>query len=180
MSDSPNSWAAKLKDPRWQRRRLEIFARDNWRCTHCGNKTASLQVHHLRYDWGKSPWEYEDSHLKTLCEPCHEEVSRIAREAKHALTIIQSSCHIRSLSYLLGELKAQSHQTKEGNPCPISNADELRGFLQSIRPADWGWADTVESYVEEIREFPILFTFEELSRLYQIAYAELLSGKEDA
>lgn len=57
------------KDPRWQKRRLEVFERDSWRCVGCGDSTSTLCVHHLYYS-GK-PWEAEDVALQTLCEPCH-------------------------------------------------------------------------------------------------------------
>jgi hypothetical protein len=60
-----------LKDPRWQRKRLEVMQRDAWSCQNCGDKTTNLQVHHRRYDRGKKPWEYGDDVLVTLCENCH-------------------------------------------------------------------------------------------------------------
>lgn len=68
MSD----YSEKLKDPRWQKRRLEIFTRDKWTCRGCESTTKTLHVHHKRYEWGKSPWEYQDEDLITLCEGCHD------------------------------------------------------------------------------------------------------------
>lgn len=64
-------YATLLRDPRWQRRRLEIFSRDGWACVACGAADRPLQVHHLRYDASRFPWEYPESWLRTLCEPCH-------------------------------------------------------------------------------------------------------------
>lgn len=61
-----------LKDPRWQKKRLEIMQRDNFTCQHCGNTDKSLQVHHLWYSPLKKPWEYDNSAFITLCEHCHE------------------------------------------------------------------------------------------------------------
>lgn len=29
-------YAKKLMDPRWQKKRLEIFKRDGWKCQNCG------------------------------------------------------------------------------------------------------------------------------------------------
>lgn len=60
-----------LKDPRWQKKRLEIFERDKWTCTECLSKDHTLHVHHLRYEYGKMPWEAIDDDLTTLCEGCH-------------------------------------------------------------------------------------------------------------
>lgn len=62
-----------LKDPRWQRRRLEIMQRDDFTCNHCGSTKNTLNVHHLYYVKNKMPWEYPDDALITLCEECHEQ-----------------------------------------------------------------------------------------------------------
>lgn len=65
------TYAEKLKDPRWQKRRLEIFQRDDWKCIYCGNGTKELQVHHVLYLNGRDPWEYDENHLVTACCDCH-------------------------------------------------------------------------------------------------------------
>jgi len=62
----------KLKDPRWQKRRLFILERDEWKCRCCENGDKTLTVHHLWYKKGKEPWDYTDEALVTLCEDCHE------------------------------------------------------------------------------------------------------------
>lgn len=61
-----------LKDPRWQKKRLEIMQRDDWSCQHCGERESQLHVHHKYYDNGKYPWDYPDGALITLCDKCHE------------------------------------------------------------------------------------------------------------
>src|SRR5262249_6331550 len=71
-----------LRDPRWQRRRLEIFARDGWRCQHCGATHRELQVHHLAYlpaAANVAPWDYPARLLVTLCHVCHSAVSKGGR-----------------------------------------------------------------------------------------------------
>lgn len=60
-----------LKDPRWQRKRLEIMERDNWTCQKCGDKENTLHVHHKYYYPDNLPWDYPDYILITLCEECH-------------------------------------------------------------------------------------------------------------
>lgn len=67
------TYSEKLKDPRWQRRRLEILNRDEFTCQKCGDKENTLHVHHRWYKFGKEPWEYPDEILITLCHNCHEE-----------------------------------------------------------------------------------------------------------
>lgn len=64
----------KLKDPRWQKKRLEIFNRDNWACTNCGDTKSILHVHHKTYS-NNNPWEIENEKLTTLCEKCHEQAT---------------------------------------------------------------------------------------------------------
>lgn len=65
------SYRRLLRDPRWQKKRLEIFARDRWRCRECGAQDRELQVHHVRYLAGGMPWEVPSGWLVTLCKPCH-------------------------------------------------------------------------------------------------------------
>ena len=72
MKKEKLSYAEMLKDPRWQKKRLEVMQRDGFRCQHCLREDKSLQVHHLVYDKDKKPWEYENNQLITLCEDCHQ------------------------------------------------------------------------------------------------------------
>lgn len=64
-------YAEKLKDPRWQKRRLEIMQRDEFSCVECGDSTATLHIHHERYSG--EPWDAPNNSLKTLCAACHSE-----------------------------------------------------------------------------------------------------------
>lgn len=66
------TYAEKLKDPRWQRKRLEILQRDDFTCRACGSRDNTLHVHHIRYFRGRNPWDYKEFYLVTLCEGCHE------------------------------------------------------------------------------------------------------------
>lgn len=66
-----------LKDPRWQKKRLEILSSDLWRCRECESKDKTLNVHHLYYIKGNAPWDYPNNALITLCENCHQEAHKI-------------------------------------------------------------------------------------------------------
>jgi hypothetical protein len=66
------SYQELLSDPKWQRRRLEIFLRDDFTCQRCGNDRLTLCVHHFSYTPGLLPWEYPDEDLITWCIDCHE------------------------------------------------------------------------------------------------------------
>jgi hypothetical protein len=70
-SDIDMPYSEKCKDPRWQRKRLEVFQRDNWTCCECAETRKTLHIHHLNYQNGKNPWEYEITALQTLCSSCH-------------------------------------------------------------------------------------------------------------
>lgn len=72
-SNTRNWYGDQLKKPEWQRKRLEVFQRDEWTCTYCGDKTEELHVHHLEYR-GK-PWEAEINKLRTACCDCHKMIS---------------------------------------------------------------------------------------------------------
>ncbi len=63
------SYSELLKDPRWQKKRLEVLNSDDFQCQWCGDKETTLHVHHFVYK-GK-PWEVELGDLATICEECH-------------------------------------------------------------------------------------------------------------
>lgn len=66
------TYLEKLRDPRWQKKRLKIFKRDKFKCKECGEDKKTLHVHHKRYIRGREPWDYSDDLLLTLCESCHK------------------------------------------------------------------------------------------------------------
>lgn len=66
------TYQEKLKDPRWQKKRLQILDRDEWCCQKCYDTESTLQIHH-RYYKKCDPWEYPNEALITLCGDCHLE-----------------------------------------------------------------------------------------------------------
>ena len=62
----------KLRDPRWQKKRLEVMQAKDFCCEICGDGESILNVHHKAYFKGKEPWEYLNEQLACLCESCHE------------------------------------------------------------------------------------------------------------
>jgi hypothetical protein len=77
------NYKQKLLDPRWQRKRLEILQRDDFRCRFCRNSENTLHVHHLSYQG--NPWETPNEHLITLCEDCHEDETHNRKEYESTL-----------------------------------------------------------------------------------------------
>ena len=45
-----------LKDPRWQKKRLEIMEEHNFKCENCGDETETLNIHHGYYAKDCDPW----------------------------------------------------------------------------------------------------------------------------
>lgn len=89
-----------LKDPRWQKMRLKIFERDNWKCQYCGSTNKTLHVHHKLYKKGCNPWEYEDTFLITLCEKCHQlesDKTKLLNELKNYINFHYSPINIQDL-----------------------------------------------------------------------------------
>lgn len=70
------------KDPRWQKKRLEILQRDNFTCIMCNDSESLLHVHHEEYIKNRKPWEYENDKLTTLCEDCHSLAKEIETSQK--------------------------------------------------------------------------------------------------
>lgn len=66
----------KLKDPRWQKKRLEALEHANWSCSVCFETANTLHVHHKQYFKGREPWEYDTDQLACLCAGCHESTHR--------------------------------------------------------------------------------------------------------
>lgn len=72
------SYYTQLQSPKWQRRRLEIFQRDNWKCQECGSEVNTLHVHHMGYRG--MAWEAPDGALITLCIFCHQKEEGAKKE----------------------------------------------------------------------------------------------------
>lgn len=68
MEDTP--YLKKLRDPRWQKIRLQIFNRDGWKCRECGESGLELQIHHCKYF--KDPWDCPTIYLLSVCGGCHQ------------------------------------------------------------------------------------------------------------
>jgi len=123
MRKAREEYLAKLRDPRWQKRRLAILNRDNFTCRFCGATDKTLHVHHAHYERGKEPWEASAYLLLTLCEDCHEAESFEARremeqELVHAVRTVVPAQQL----FLLAVAFMQAEST------PSRLEDLLRAF----------------------------------------------------
>lgn len=107
------NYSDKLKDPRWQKKRLEIMQRDDFTCQFCGDNESTLHVHHYKYKG--DPWEVDNKYLITLCSDCHEQEEQSMKTYKKNLLDelegLQSSCYFDLLCIV--------HFLKENTNIPI-------------------------------------------------------------
>ena len=90
------TYAEKLRDPRWQRKRLEVMQRDNFACQQCGAVNSTLNVHHWKYS--KEPWDANLADLETLCECCH---GAIEKQKKSITELMRSSNYRLGISRMI-------------------------------------------------------------------------------
>jgi hypothetical protein len=91
-----------LKDPRWQRKRLEIMKLNNFSCEVCGDEEKTLNIHHSYYEKGLKPWDYPEQSLHCLCEDCHKKAQDIKTLINRQLGQIDLTENEIVLGYLLG------------------------------------------------------------------------------
>jgi hypothetical protein len=93
-NERQQAYLQKLRDPRWQKKRLEVMQRDGFTCQSCFDSESTLHVHHRWYVAGE-PWDAPLDALVTLCEGCHENETEQRRETETHL--LQS---LRGLGFL--------------------------------------------------------------------------------
>lgn len=84
----PSTYMKKLKDPRWQKKRLEVLERDKWTCQICEDKEKTLHVHHTYYEKGIEPWDCLARTMITLCEDCHKKEKGERKRAERKLLFV--------------------------------------------------------------------------------------------
>ncbi len=94
------TYLEKLRDPRWQKKRLKILDRDNFTCQLCDSKDKTLHVHHKYSYYGDDPWDYEDYSLITLCEKCHEFETENKKNSEYSLVVFLYDTGAQSSKYL--------------------------------------------------------------------------------
>lgn len=117
-----SNYQEKLKDPRWQRCRLEIMQSANWKCEDCGDGSEELALHHLSYSQDRDPWEYPANNFRCLCRTCHtlrhteprkvraavDRMNRDLEEEKRCWQIIRQTDHNRAAARAAATLQVDS------------------------------------------------------------------------
>lgn len=141
------TYSEQLRHPNWQRKRLEVMQKANFACETCGDKETTLNVHHRRYVKGRMAWEYLDSELSVLCEPCHA-IYHDERVLLDRLLIENNNPDVQQLivgiaaGYLFGsldieqELAMQCHDGREayfeyGLAISHMGYEEARNFVRA-------------------------------------------------
>lgn len=96
------TYSEQLKHPLWQRRRLEILSRADFKCERCESTEKTLHVHHKQYRKGAKAWEYEDHDLIALCEDCHS-AEHLTREE---LQTVLAQLDLEDMDELIGFAKS--------------------------------------------------------------------------
>jgi 5-methylcytosine-specific restriction endonuclease McrA len=120
-----NTYAEKLTDSRWQKKRLEILSRDLFECQMCHSKDhGMLHVHHRHYLVGREPWDYPGDLLVTLCKNCHRKEEDAATNAPEILNTLHfwgyfNTEIIKELNRLIeikmSEQKSKSYDVNQTN-----------------------------------------------------------------
>lgn len=149
------TYAEKLRDPRWQKKRLEIMGRDKFTCQKCSDATKTLNVHHRYYSKGAMPWEYPDNALVTLCEPCHRII-----EAR--VEFINREIHGRdyrqeSFFRMLNAVKGEGPHSYPGCGFIVDSVGEFLEIYEHTICYDGGsdeeareWVELLESHVYQV------------------------------
>lgn len=113
------TYKQKLRDPRWQKKRLEIFNRDNWTCLDCKRTDRELHLHHNKYEYGTEPWDYEDNVYETLCYVCHNDEHsdepELPRNYEHLIIKKEEPDVITSINRQINELEMSLRKPMDDN-----------------------------------------------------------------
>jgi len=101
-----SEYSKKFKDPRWQKRRLEVLEKYGFECVNCGDDQNTLHVHHTHYIKGRNPWEYSDDELIVFCDKCHKawhDAKRIIDEAVGGIHIAEDLIRIAGYAMAMND-----------------------------------------------------------------------------
>lgn len=133
-----SEYKEKLKDPRWQKKRLQIFERDDWCCQKCGDDETTLVVHHRLYRQNTDPWNYHEYELISLCENCHED------ERENWVEAINTLCSAVKLT-----LWAEDARTLAGGLANMAMSSEVFTMLTNLLLKDKTAQDSVMEILRE-------------------------------
>lgn len=130
------SYSDRLKDPRWQRRRLEILNRADFACETCESSDKTLHVHHKLYRKGAMPWEYDDHELEALCVDCHDNTEHW-RSLLAAAVARLDTCDLETLVGFAEGMVAynaivRSYESSRSETWPVRSYEHALGLAKGL------------------------------------------------
>ena len=123
------TYSEKLRDPRWQRVRIDVWRRAGCMCEACGNDKESLEVHHCYYEKGKEPWDYPHTCFLLLCESCHSEWHEEKQKLDKTLAEFYTEDIMQARGLLTGFKACNNHTDVRLEPAQSLFIDEVvRGY----------------------------------------------------
>ncbi len=123
------SWAEQCRDPRWQKKRLEVLQERDFVCEACEATDKTLNVHHRHYTYGRAPWEYENKEFAVLCEDCHEWLHQHLSLIRQNIEEFDVYDVVEVAGYALGMAAREYPDTK----ITIDNAPIAEGVAAAFR-----------------------------------------------
>lgn len=145
------TYVEKLRDPRWQKKRLEVLDRAGWKCELCGLQSNSMHVHHGYYRRGAQPWEYHKSTLHALCEFCH--LAYVGCDMEDIGSTI-ARCDMRAINTLASVLRVVVRMLNEraDEKLPTMQADRDRETNENSYADFAGMLADIPEYFRRIPE----------------------------
>lgn len=128
MAEQPRSYSEKLKDPRWQKRRLEVMERAAFACEACRAKDQTLHVHHKLYRRGADPWDYADHELQCLCETCHERTTALQQTIAERFAKVSPEQQWQVLTYLDALVFRDAYLNGQAGSIQLAAPDQRFGW----------------------------------------------------
>lgn len=127
----------RLKDPRWQKMRLKVYERDDFHCQSCGDEKKQLDVHHLIYNFGTDPWDYDIENLITLCTDCHKQLTDDLKDLNRILRLKMTSTTISSqLLIWLRIFFTLNHRQRSTITDILKQCVEMSGIYHKVFPEE--------------------------------------------
>lgn len=108
------NYKAQYKDPRWQKKRLLVLEKSDFKCQLCNNDKETLNVHHGYYERHKKVWEYNIDTLWCLCESCHKKIELTMSDIRHDIGRIDP-IGIVFLAVIIENICAIQHSSNKEN-----------------------------------------------------------------
>lgn len=133
-------------DPRWQKLRLQVMDRDEWKCVACGDSRATLHVHHKRYCG--NIWDSPPEDLQTLCSGCHMALGPHPKAGVwyEMIGLINKQMHVANNWHEHPDRVEENAVAVAVQNCPHCGNHEFASRDKSVNCLACGWAMQLSCY----------------------------------